>query len=62
MFTMIKLMREANKAIQEGLIGNPQNRIYTGIVFFKFWYRTRTVRYCTNQDGGSKWNSIRVIL
>lgn len=56
MFAMIKLMREANKAIQEGLIGNLQNCI------FKFWYRTRTVRYCTNQDGGSKWNSIRVIL
>lgn len=36
MFTMIKLMREANKAIQEGLIGNPPNRIYTGIVFLSF--------------------------
>lgn len=29
MFTMIKMMRD-------GLIGNPQNRIYTGIVFLSF--------------------------
>lgn len=36
MFTMIKLMRKANKTIQEGLIGNPQNRIYAGIVFLSF--------------------------
>ena len=36
MFTMIKLMREANKTVQEGLIGNPPNRIYTGIVFLSF--------------------------
>lgn len=33
---MIKMMREANKAIQEGLIGNPRNHIYTGIVFLSF--------------------------
>ena len=36
MFTMIKLLREANKTIQEGLIGNPRNRIYTSIVFLSF--------------------------
>lgn len=27
MFTMIKLMREANKTIQEGLIGNPPIKV-----------------------------------
>lgn len=62
MFTMIKLMREANKAIQEGLIGNPQKSNLYRDCISKFWYRTRAVRYYTNQDGGSKWNSIRVIL
>lgn len=36
MLTMIRLIREANKIIQEGLIGNPSNRIYTGIVFLSF--------------------------
>ncbi len=36
MFTMIKLMREANKTIQEGLIGNAQNRVYVGIAFLSF--------------------------
>lgn len=33
---MIKLIREENKTIQEGLIGNPQNRVYAGIVFLSF--------------------------
>lgn len=43
MFTMIRLMREANKAIQEGLIGNPQNRIYTGIAQIKMEGQNGTV-------------------
>ena len=65
MFTMIKLMREANKTIQEGAYRKPsESNLYRNrISQFRDW--ACTVWCGSNQSWKywrSKWNSIQVIL